>query len=345
MKPSIGFSMPEKKDFERNKVEAIIEEKGSRIRGRIKQTLLSNVTNPELLSILKEVSDNWRDVFRPALTALSCEAVGGKPEETDDAGLMFALASAGFGIHDDIIDFSERKHFRTTVLGCHGLQSTLLVGDLLIVKGWTVVHEMLLHVSPEMIKAVIEEYGKFNVEICEAEFMENRCRKKLQTDLKTHENMLWKAMAEIEACTKIGAILGRGDNTEVRALAEFGRRLGFAYRLTDEVRDTLNIEGNLLHRIEHESVPLPILFASKSSQQRYERIESIIQKSPLNKEDIEELLEICFDSKAFEYVFDLAKRNEEKNLINLRSLRPTNVRDLLSSIDQQSFANIAELTI
>jgi geranylgeranyl pyrophosphate synthase len=284
-------------------------------------------------------------VFRPALAALSCEAVGGQPEATDDAGLMFALASAGFGLHDDIIDRSDRKHFATTILGRYGLESALLIGDLLIVKAWTTIHNMNSTLPAEKIRALIAEYGRLNVEICEAEFLENRCRKKLQTELKTFENILWKAMAEIEACTKIGAIIGDGDTTEVQALAEFGRRLGFAYRLTDEVRDTLNLEGNLPSRIEHESVPLPILFASKSSTQRYQRIQSIIQKNSLAPSDIKELLETCFDSKAFEYVFDLAKSNYEKNLATIESLKPSLARDALSSLCRQSYVNIADLVL
>lgn len=338
--------MSREKGFKKIDLSTIIEENGKRIRRRIEQVLLSGVSNRELLSILKEISDNWKDVFRPALASMSCEAVGGQQEATDDAGLMFALASAGFGIHDDIIDRSQNKHFRITILGRHGLESALLVGDLLIVKAWTIVHEMIGNgCYPEKIKAVVKEYGKLNVEICEAEFMENLCRKKLDTELKTHENILWKAMAEIEACTRIGAILGNGDDNEVQALAEFGRRLGFAYRLTDEVRDSLNIEGNLPHRIEHESVPLPILFAAKSSEQRRQRIQSIIQKSPLAPAGIKELLEICFESKAFEYVLNLAKKNEIKTIRALRVLRPSRARDSLSFMGRQSLAHITDLIL
>lgn len=324
-------------------MDKILEEKGSRVRKKIEAVLSSGVSDPEFLCILKEISINWKDVYRPALTALCCEAVGGPPEATDDAGLMFALASAGFGLHDDIIDHSKRKHFATTVLGRHGLRSALLVGDLLIVKAWTAIHNMNSNVPVEKVKVLIEEYGRLNVEICEAEFMENGCRKKLQTKLETYENILWKAMAEIEACTRVGAIIGNGDANEVAALAEFGRRLGFGYRLTDEVRDTLNLEGNLLHRIKYESVPLPVLFASKSSQERYEKLKMIIQKKSVSQADIKELLEICFDSKAFEYVFELAKNNYERNVGILSTIEPSVARDSLSSLCRQSFVNLSEL--
>ena len=326
-----------------------MQERAKRIRKRVEEAVISGVSNLELLSILKEIGDNRRDAFRPSLTSFSCEAVGGQPAEADDAALMFSLASAGFGVHDDIIDHSHNKHFKTTILGRHGLESALLVGDLLIVKSWTVIHEMLGNAySIAKIKAVVKEYGRLNIEICEAEFMGFLCRKNLDTELETYEGILWKAMAEIEACARIGGILGNGSKEEVEALAEFGRRLGFTYRLADELSDTLNIEGNLPHRLKYESVPLPLLFAAKSSELKYRNIKAIIQKAAVEEKDVKELLKICFESMALEYLYDLAKKNKEKAAQKLMSLRPNRARAVLSLMNRQSmeyFADIADLVL
>ncbi len=324
----------------------VIEERGKRIRKKFAQTVVSGVSNPQLLAILSEIGDNRRDAFRPALTSLACEAVGGQPAQADEAGLMLTLASAGFGIHDDIIDRSSCKHFRTTIRGSHGVEAALLVGDLLIVKAWTTIHEMIQKSNrPEKIKTILEEYGRLNVEICEAEFLENLSRKKLDTDLEARAGILWEAMAEIEACTRIGAIMGDGGDEEIRALGEFGRRLGFTYRLTDEVRDTLNLEGNLPDRIENESVPLPILFAANSSENKRRRAQSIIQKSCLVDNDIKELLEICFESGAFEYVAELAEGNKKKAALSLRSLKASWVRDVLFFMNSESYRSIVKLAL
>jgi geranylgeranyl pyrophosphate synthase len=197
--------------------------------------------------------------------------------------------------------------------------------------------------SSVKIEAIVKEYGRLNVEICEAEFMGTLCRKNLDTKLEICENILWKAMAEIEACTRIGGILGNGSEDEVRALAEFGRRLGFTYRLRDEMSDSLNKEINLPHRLEFESVPLPLLFAAKSSRQNYQRIQSIIQKSQFAEKDIRKLLEICLDSKAFDYLLDLAKKNQKKADRKLMSLRPSRARDVLSLMNNQSLEYVTDL--
>ena len=112
----------------------------------------------------------------------------------------------------------------------------------------------------------------------EAEFMETQCRQKVDADLEYYENVLWKEVAEIEACSRIGAMMGDGKSSEVEALSGFGRRLGFLSRLADEVEDCLNIKGDLSHRLKYESIPLPLLYAAKSSCSNRTRIEKIVNK-------------------------------------------------------------------
>lgn len=339
--------MPKQRDSKELDLMPIMQERAKRIRERVREAVISGVSNPELLSILEEkIGDNRRDVYRPALTSFSCEAVGGQPAEADEAALMFTLASAGFGVHDDIIDHSHNKHFKMTILGEYGLESALLVGDLLIVKAWTVIHEMIGNAySTTKIEAIVKEYGRLNVEICEAEFMGFLYRRNLDIKWKTAKNILWKAMAEMEACTRIGGILGNGSQEEVEVLAEFGRRLGFTYRLADELKDTRDKEGNLPYRLRHESIPLPLLFAAKSSKQRYHRIQSIIQKSLIGDEDVKELREICIESEAVEKVLDLAKKNKKKAEQKLTYLRPSPARDVLSRMNCHSLECVADFVL
>ncbi|MGD9131952.1 MAG: polyprenyl synthetase family protein [Candidatus Bathyarchaeota archaeon] len=293
---------------------------------------------------MEDVKGYWTDMFRPALTSFSCEAVGGQPEIVDDASLMFTLAAAGIGIHDDIIDKSSKKHFRMTILGLHGLNKALLAGDLLIVKAWSMVHEMIRKTcQPIKIANIAEAFGNFSIELCEAELMEISCRKELDTDLESYKKILWKANADTVACAKLGAILGDGSENEVQALAEFGRRLGFMSRLADDVKDSLNIEGNLPYRLEYESIPLPLLYTAKSSKDNKFKIKLILEKSAITSSDVRELLEFCFESEAFAYVRNIAKQNARKATRRLRILKPSSARNLLELMVEKSFADIAEL--
>ena len=142
-------------------LDRLFKERGNKILERYKRIIISDVHNKELLAVLNDVNRYWKDNVRPILTLLSCEAVGGGPQLAEDAGLMFSLASSGFGIHDDIIDNSSFKHFRKTIFGIHGIDSALLVGDLLIVKAWSILDKMIRKTTkPIKIADLVRVYGK-----------------------------------------------------------------------------------------------------------------------------------------------------------------------------------------
>lgn len=332
------------RDFSSEDLTALIKKRGQKVLRKFAQAAVSGVSDPQLLSVLHCVRAYWPDTFRPAFTSVCCEAVGGKPEAADDVSLMITLASAGGGIHDDIIDKSLNKHFRMTVLGLHGLDYALLVGDFLIIKGWAMAREAVKKAcEPKKFAEVIEVFGRWTLDVCEAEFMEISCRRNLDTELAHYQEILRKSMADVEGCAKLGAIMGGGSAQEIAALGEFGSRLGFTYRLEDDVKDTFNKELNLADRLKHESVPLPILYAAKSSREKYFQIKSILEKSHIGPLDIKKLLEICFETEAFAYVLRTARENVRVASKKLRLLKPTGARNMLRLMLEKSLADVSKL--
>ena len=98
-----------------NDLSFILEERGKRIRERFQQEIVRGIEDATILRLLNPIR-NGKDSLRPALTSLSCEAVGGSIEASDSASLMFSLASMGISIHDDIVDKSKMKHLKSTFL-------------------------------------------------------------------------------------------------------------------------------------------------------------------------------------------------------------------------------------
>jgi geranylgeranyl pyrophosphate synthase len=164
----------------------------------------------------------------------------------------------------------------------------------------------------------------------EGEFMETQCRRNLETDLKNYEEILWKSTADTEACTRLGSIVGGGSKTEVKSLAEFGRRLGFIYRLIDDVKDSLNLEGNLSLRLENESVPLPVLYAAKYSIENYSQIRAFLDKPHISPAEIKDVLTLCFETEAFRYVLEMAKENSRQAKRKLGFLKKSGAQKSLA---------------
>ena len=311
---------------------------------RFCQDATAGVSNTKLLRMIKYVDGYWYDFIRPTLVSLSCEAVGGQTCKVLDVEVMLSLADAGISIHDDIIDNTVVKKFRRTIFGLYGLNEALLAGDLLQMQGWSTLSKLLRKgYPPAKVAQCVDAYANCCINMCESQILETSFRKNLLTDLAAYNEMLWKANSSIMACTQLGAILGNGTQREVRALTDFGKSLGLLFGLKDEVKDTLNIEGNLLGRLKNESVPLPILYAAKTSDSSSSRIKLILSKEAIDSLDVKELLERCFETKAFDYILHIAGQESNSALAQLNQLKSTEAKDYLNLILEKLTNHVSEI--
>jgi geranylgeranyl diphosphate synthase type I len=278
-----------------------------------REIFLRHVTNPEMISALENVLSYWKYELRPALIQYSYEAVGGKGQSIKNFAELFSIAGAGIGIHDDIIDRTFRKPDRVTLPANYGLPVALTIGDLLLVKGLTSIRSLLIdNFHREVIIRILEEYERFFTEMCVGEVMEIRARKNIDMSLKEYYDMLWKLGVDLEICMKTGAILGKGTEEEIRILAQYGRNFGYLCRLHDELYDIINIR-KLLSRIEYESIPLLILYASKKSNENYKTLKKILDMK-VGYDEVFELLSICINSGALNKVKEIADNHTAKSI-------------------------------
>lgn len=313
---------------------------------QFRQVISNGVTNPELLSILDEIKNYWTDKLRSTLIAFSFEAVGGQFGETDTLSLISTLLGAGIGVHDDIIDKCYRKHFRRTILGTHDIDSALLAGDLLIVKSLTMVRKLIMtDIEPKKISDILETLELCLIKVCESQFEEISFRRNLNISLNDYLKFLSNSVAEMEACTKIGAILGDGSDKEVQLLGDFGKNFGVMQRLLSDIADSRNIEGNLDRRLDNESIPLSILYSAKSSKESFNKICSILNKTHITQKDVMVIPEICFNANAFSYLYGLAEKISKEINKNLMILSYSLARESLSLLVNTSLASIAEISL
>jgi geranylgeranyl diphosphate synthase type I len=324
-------------EISREELAELLQLRGEKVLEKFEEVLFSGIQNPRLLSILEDVNKRGKDTYRPALISLSCEAVGGEPDDTVTVSLMISLAGAGIGIHDDIIDKSETKGFMRTILSLYDADDALLAGDLLIVKGLTAVNEIVRKAyRPQKVADIIQAFQRYYFEICEGVFMEKSWRKNVETELDFCHQVLWKFGSDGEACTRLGALVGDATEVEVEALGNYGRRLCYVCRLADEVKDTLNLEGSLLRRLEYESVPLPLIYAAKSSKENSAKLKAILE-GEVTPSDIGPLLDLCFETDAFDYVHKIAQKNMDEAARLLHTLKPSKARTALTLMLEDTF--------
>jgi len=284
-------------------VQKILEERGRKALEMARKTVSEEETEcKEVREALKYfMTQYWHDVARPALLSLVCEAVGGDPDITAPIAIPMTLISGAIDIHDDIIDLSKTKGSRPTVLGKFGKDIALLVGDALFFKGFALLHEAVEKGIPaEKIAVIINIIKNTFFELGDAEALELKFRGRIDITPEEYLRVVRKKAADVEAHTRISAILGGGSKEEKEALGEYGRLLGMLILLRDDLIDMIDLE-EAVHRIEKEHLSLPILYALQNSEIR-STLSPLLLKKTITKKDAEKILTVVDEAGGFNRV-------------------------------------------
>jgi len=313
---------------EPSELKNLLIDRSREVVNRFRQIRFSEVNSvSDLTSVLESTKLQWSEFTRPALISLCCEAVGGQPSSTYDASLAITTTVAGLAIHDDIIDKTKNKHFRKTLLDSQSPERALLIGDILIIKGlletWGTFQKTY---SKKMAHSIIKEIYSFIFELYDGEFMEVGFHRDLTLSLESCLKMKEKLTADISGCARIGAMIGAGSHKEIQALTNFGSKLGIIANLAEEVKDSMNREGNLADRLKNESVPLPLLYAAQTSHELHVKAEAILNKRRVAPNEVRKL---CWESRAINYVYQTAKYNADCAMKELEGIKPSAAKDIL----------------
>ena len=177
--------------------------------------------------------------LRPILVLLSAKAVGGSISSFYNAAIAVELLHNFTLVHDDIMDNADKRRGRITLHKKYDLSTAILVGDSLL----SVAYEYLLKDCNGNTKEILVTFTKGLVDVCEGQSLDKEYEVLKQVTLKEYLFMIEKKTAAMaEMCCKMGALLGNGTKDEVNALAKFGRNLGIAFQIQDDLLDIIGDE-------------------------------------------------------------------------------------------------------
>lgn len=302
-----------RKLFDRRGAKVLEEAAASVLRGKLECV--------EAKEALSHFMSYWRDVVRPSLVSIACEAVGGDSSIITPIAKSLTLLSGATDVHDDMIDKTMTKERRQTVLGKSGGDIALIAGDILIFKGFAELFDGLLHLdlpTKEKLNIAHTIIGLY-LELGDAEALELKFR--ARTNIKPGEylHLVKKKAADIEICTRIGAMLGGGSREQINALGEYGRLLGLIVLLRNDLEDMLDF--NLLNsRIKYEALPLPVFYALENKEKK-ESILAILKKGKVKRKEAGRLFTLVSKSGSLDRLWELfngLKTQAKEKIMNLR---------------------------
>ena len=254
-----------------------------------------NMEYPKLREALDHYISNWHDYTHAGLFSLSCEAVGGNPDDSVPIQASLAMIAAAFDLHDDILDQSETKHEKPTVYGKFGIELTLLLGNAFLIQGFMFLTKSIAEFAPGKLKERLLILKTNLFEVGNAHALELGLKGKEIAEPQKYMEFVKKKAASIEADMSLGAIFGGGTENEIKALGQYGRILGILTTLREEFIDVYETE-ELIQKINIERLPIPLVFAMQNEKTKIE-INEIILKGKFSSKDSERLIKRVFETK------------------------------------------------
>ncbi len=181
--------------------------------------------------------------LRPVLTLAACEAVGGDESEVLDAALAIEMVHTYSLIHDDLpcMDDDDLRRGRPTSHKVFGEAMAILAGDGLITEAFHLLASpprsprVSAATALEVVRDVSLAAGVSGMVGGQVTDMQSEGKRLDLTSLEGMHGM--KTGSLIEVSLRAGARLGGGSRDEVEDLAAYGRALGLAFQIADDVLD------------------------------------------------------------------------------------------------------------
>ena len=177
--------------------------------------------------------------LRPVLALMACNLFSDQIDEAVIPATGLEVFHNFTLVHDDIMDHAPVRRNLPTVHSKWNLNQAVLSGDVMAF----IANECFLQTPPRCLLKVFREFNKAAIEVCVGQQLDIDFEKAIIVLQAEYLRMIeLKTAALLAASAKIGAIIGGADDKDSEILYEFGRNLGLAFQIQD---DLLDIYGDI----------------------------------------------------------------------------------------------------
>ena len=198
-----------------------------------------NTEAEKLIDPVKYILSIGGKRLRPILTLMACNLFNDKIDEAVMPATGIEVFHNFTLIHDDIMDQAPVRRNFPTVHSKWNINQAVLSGDVMAF----IANDCFLQVNPRFMSKVFKVFNKAAVEVCVGQQLDIDFEKATILFQKEYIRMIeLKTAALVAASVKIGAIIGGAEDKDSDLLYEFGRNIGLAFQIQD---DLLDIYGDI----------------------------------------------------------------------------------------------------
>lgn len=214
--------------------------------------------------------------LRPHMVIKSCQILGGNAVVAIPSASAVEMIHNFTLVHDDIMDNDEMRHGVPTVHKKFGMPIAILAGDVLFSKAYQIILDSKL--SKDSIIQLVSRLAKACVEVCEGQLLDVKmAEEKRIPSQKEYIGMISKKTAALfDVSCSMGAICATSNQSDISNLSIFGRNLGIAFQITDDLIGVMGdpeiIKKPVGNDLREGKKSLPILLAIKSASDKDKKV-------------------------------------------------------------------------
>jgi len=172
--------------------------------------------------------------IRPIISVLAAESVGKADENTYSAACAVEFLHMESIIHDDIIDEETLRRQKDPFHIKYGYNTSILTGDFVL--------GLILGISSKLDNArITRDLATTAMLMSEGEMIEGRLETSEDVTFDDYLKVIeYKTATAFEVAARIGAIISDATEEQIEALTEYGRNVGIAYQIRDDLLDWKN---------------------------------------------------------------------------------------------------------
>ncbi len=247
--------------------------------------------------------------LRPALLLLAAKLFDYEGRGAVRLGAVVEIIHTATLVHDDIIDDAKTRRGRPAANTQWGNSKCVLAGDWLYMQSFKVALE-------ERNFRILDSLTALTQQMVEGELLQMEKLGKLLS-LDEHFDLIYRKTACLfSTCMKMGAILGQASPEQEEALSAYGRNLGMAFQIVDDVLDLTASEKVLGKPVasdlrEGKATMAVIHALERCTPAEREKIQTVLENQAFNGVTHEQILEILQRYGSLDAAHDRAAQYSE----------------------------------
>lgn len=268
--------------------------------------------------------------IRPLISVLAARSLGFQGENAITCATFVEFIHTASLLHDDVVDESDMRRGRATANAEFGNAASVLVGDFIYTRAFQLVAQL------ESLKILRIMADATNV-LAEGEVQQLMNVNDPETSEANYMRVIYSKTARLfEVAGQSAAIVANATEIQEKALQDYGRYLGTAFQLVDDVLDysanAQDLGKNIGDDLMEGKPTLPLLHAMRhGNDEQAALIREAIEQGG-KREIIDEILAIMAEHKSLDYAMERAKQEAQKAVDAISILPESQYKQALISL-------------